>query len=584
MLNLIWSDGALSSRSGRVGFSRPPSLAPCLSLHERPFSGFLVFHSGSGLFALSLSEADSAREEGREPPAPLLLMEGLPPMRGSFFEYQGCLYYKCPGAYIRVRSGSGGGPPTASAVEPYVPVTYINMDPITAAGDAYQPENRLSAEKCLRYTALEGQREYRLPVPAGEVTRVTVEGRLLIPGEDNSYEEGVLTFTNAPPVSFPPADNTVSVTYSLPDEAAFNALMSCSAAISCAAGGLPCVVMGRSGGEPNAFFFSGSHIAMDPGYFPMEQYQLAGDSGEAVTAFAMQRGCLIIFKERSIYRCTPGSSTVDGRLFVDMPCESLNSRIGCSYPRSLRLVENNLLWCSERGLHRLTDASASYEQTVQSLSDKINGSPTRPGLLAELAAVSKDSVCALDDGRRYLLSVGERAWLWDYSVSTPQNPSWFLFDNYALEGFASGEGRIWLLDGDGAISRLERVFADYGEPIRKLYRFAAIAPGGYERLRDICDVIISCRADTNSLTDLCYISDYERRYDESPLRCYSWSLFPRNLALRSLRGRGISQLFRRRPMCRRVKHFSMLLENGRAGEDLSIAHAQLSYRLCGKLR
>ena len=92
------------------------------------------------------------------------------------------------------------------------------------------------------------------------------------------------------------------------------------------------------------------------------------------------------------------------------------------------------------------------------------------------------------------------------------------------------------------------------------------------------------RSDTNGTTRLTYITDYERRDDLTPLKVRHWRLWPRNLSYRSLEGTGFAEVFRRRPMCRRVRHYTMRLENSGIGEDLSIVSAQIFYNLQGKDR
>ena len=97
-------------------------------------------------------------------------------------------------------------------------------------------------------------------------------------------------------------------------------------------------------------------------------------------------------------------------------------------------------------------------------------------------------------------------------------------------------------------------------------------------------VLISVRSDTNSVTDLTYITDYETRKDLTPLGALAFLLVPRNLAYRSLKGRGFASVFRRRPMCRRVRHFTMELSNNEIGQDLSIVSAQILYNYQGRFR
>ena len=61
-----------------------------------------------------------------------------------------------------------------------------------------------------------------------------------------------------------------------------------------------------------------------------------------------------------------------------------------------------------------------------------------------------------------------------------------------------------------------------------------------------------------------------------------WTLVPRNLAYRFLGVSNFAMVFRRRPMCRHVRHFSMRLTNNEAGHDLSIVSAEIYYNFQGR--
>ncbi|MBQ2048088.1 MAG: hypothetical protein II487_03795, partial [Schwartzia sp.] len=109
---------------------------------------------------------------------------GVPEVRGTFFLYGNQLYYKTRGAYIVITAeyANGGWSFTAASVSPYVPVVLINADPMSAAGDLYQPENRLQPRKTVWYNAASGVKQYHLPVLATSVTRVEVDGVRLMTG------------------------------------------------------------------------------------------------------------------------------------------------------------------------------------------------------------------------------------------------------------------------------------------------------------------------------------------------------------------------------------------------------------------
>lgn len=568
--NLMWREGALNCRDGQVWVNDAP-LGTGYAAYERLFRGFIVAHIGEKLYSFDPEEGTATQ-----------LITGLSGIEGSFFLYGEKLYYKTRGSYTVIEYADGAL--SAEAVTGYVPVTVVNASPHTGAGDIYQPENRISAGKTVWYNAESGVSAYKLPAEnIDSVDSVSVDGSELS-ADDYTVDltTGTVTFASAPPVYDPPRNNTVCITYSKANQEATDSIMDCRSACVYGGTGSLCVVMGGSLAQPNAYFWNGNNIAMDASYFPMAQYQLAGGSHNAVTGFGRQQSYLIVFQERSVGRTSTQTAEIEGRTYIDMPYTAINSEVGCDLPGSIRLVENNLVWATKKGgVYILTDASSAYEMDVRCISRKINGSSARPGLLEDL---SFGAAAAVDDGQRYLLCANSHVWAWDYGLSGVSDPSWFLWTDIGAAAFVREGDSIWHINGAGQLSRFIRAFADYSNPIRKLYRFAPQHFGSYERLKNVNTVLISSRSDTNSVTALRYITDRESRKDSTPLKTMNWLLWPRNLEYRSLKGRGFAEVFRRRPLCRRVRHFTMELENNELGQDLSVVSAQIFYNYQGRQR
>ena len=106
--------------------------------------------------------------------------------------------------------------------------------------------------------------------------------------------------------------------------------------------------------------------------------------------------------------------------------------------------------------------------------------------------------------------------------------------------------------------------------------------GTYDRLKNVMSVVFAVRSDTDTTTNIKYMTDYEDRYDLTPIRSMSWQLVPRNLAFRYLGVQRYAVVQRRRPECRHVRHFTMRLENNILGQDLSIISAQLQFNYQGR--
>lgn len=573
--NLLWKNGALGCRPGQVLLAEmTDSIGYCC--YEKLYEGRIIAHIGKSIYSV---DPDS--------PAFELLYSGLNESRGTFFRYGDHLYYKNKGGYVVIKNNDGAL--SAAPVEAYTPVTYINMDPVTHAGESYQPENRLSAYKTLWYNA-NGDSVYHLPEQGlDEVLNVSVDGANLAEGTDYTVDlvGGTVTFKVAPPVSDPFFANTVKLTYKKHNNDLYNSVMDCNYAIVYGGNQSLCVVFGGCPAQPNAYFWNGNHVAMDAGYFPAEQYNLAGDTQDAITAFGLQQNMLVIFKKRSIGRAVMDVTTTDSdRLLLEMPYTAINAEIGCDLPWTVQLINNNLVFCNTRqGVHMVLDSSSAYEQNIVPISQKVNGGINGPGLLYDVHMATENSVCSFDDNSRYWLVADGNVYAWDYDLSTRKDPAWFFFTNIKARSFASEAGKVFHVDGKGRITELgEGHYSDYGEAIEKVYQFATQNMGSYEKLKDVRSVLFTVRSNTDTEVSIRYDTDYEQRYDLTPILSYSWKLSPRNLAYRYLGVPKYAHVERREPLCRNIKHFSMRLENNIVGQDMAVMSAQLFYNFQGRYR
>ena len=107
----------------------------------------------------------------------------------------------------------------------------------------------------------------------------------------------------------------------------------------------------------------------------------------------------------------------------------------------------------------------------------------------------------------------------------------------------------------------------------------------YDQLKNINSVIVSLGADYESDTKLTYITDYTTYDDPTNLQVvpaadYEGDKEPGTRPQNDKR----PAVFRRRPMCRRVLHFSMQLANSNMDEDLALVSAEILFNRQGRLR
>lgn len=431
-----------------------------------------------------------------------------------------------------------------------------------------------------------GSTLYKFPVDdIASVDKVLVDGEEKTEGTDYAVDlqKGQIVFVKAPPVTNPPTNNTVKVTYSKDNADALKSILDCPYASVYGGDQNVCIVLGGSTEQPNAFFWnSNDSVSMNPAYFPISYYNLAGDSEEAITGFGKQYRDLIILKEFSLGKVEYSVVTIDDRDSISLTYLNINSKTGCDLPWTIQLIENNLVFCNTyQGVHILLDSSAAYENNVECISLKINGNPQRPGLLSEVRNSPADLVCSFDDDNRYWLCINGKAYLWDYLLSTYKKPSWFPQTNIGGIAFFGLDDKVFHLAENGTVSRFDRVFSDYETAIDKLYQFPVLFFDTYDRLKDVRKAIFQVRSDTDTNISIQYKSDYEIRNDLTPILSYSWRLSPRNLTYRYLGVQRFAKVSVRKPGCRHVRHFTMRLSNQEPGQDLAIISAQLYFQYSG---
>ena len=434
------------------------------------------------------------------------------------------------------------------------------------------------------------QQDYYFPLEVDNVTSVEVDGTVL---PTNAYSKisknGGLSgpyigvhFNTAPVMRNPPINNTVKITYSKTNTTAYNNIMDCTMAMTYGGTGALAIVMAGSNTQPNAYFWNGqTSVSVDPTYFPMTQYQLAGDTNEPITGFGKQQGYLIIFKEGSVGRTSMDTQTVEGRLTIDLAYVGINAKIGCDLPHTIQLIENNLVWCNtQMGVHFLANTSAAYENNVICISDKVNDSHQTwtKGLLYDVRNYSS-TVVAHDDERHYWLVVNGHTWLWDYYISNYKNPSWYYFDNIKGAGFLQEDDDIWEFGSSGRLFKFTRGgYSDsVGGAIDKVFRFPAQYFGTYDVKKNVESVMITMGSDTDLNVKLTYLTDLETRDDLTNLTYTTTWVDPHKIH------NSFGAVFRRKPRCIRVGYFTMKMEDTGA-RDMCIVSAQIYYTYQGKTR
>ncbi len=660
IVNLWWDDGVLQSRPGQEyatsgygagSYSGYSFGASDVVYAVTTFREGVIAHIGASFYTWH----GSWNQLRQVVTGNSALYRGVPRNAGTFFRFGNDLYYKNVGGFYRLTYDSTHSflhnPFEVSRVADtaFIPTILVNADPATGQGDDYQPANRLSARKRVRYrpasvpenvilygdgftrgfsvgrTAAEnlrgisavyvgatllrpalysvdlatgsvlfntapaedavltfaldvGQLEYHLPAERVEaVTLVAVDGLTYTAGRDYSVDTaaGIVTFAQAPPESA-----RVEITYSKADAAALSAFMNCPYAVAGGTGERLCIVAGRG----DTVYWSGvTESGPDASYWPADARNVIGGT---VTGFGGQYDQILVFQSQRIGKLSLSGKAANGCDRISVTYSPVNDKIGCDLPQSIQLIGNNLTFANTSGgVYQVLSSSAARENNVRCLSEKINGSDTRPGLLYDMRIAGSGPVCSLDDGKRYWLAVNGHVWLWDYTISDSNNPVWFYFTGLDARALSIRDGMPCLFNAAVRVVRLGPTLSDFGEGIRKAYQFPARNFGSYDRLKDVDTALFSLRADAPSDVAVLYETDYETRADRVNLSVEGRDrLTDRNLEVRDLSVPRHAAVFRRRPKCRHVRHFSLRLENDTAGQNLAPYSVELRVRYEGRER
>lgn len=644
MKNMWWEDGALRARPGIMACNtgmivdREDSSAHVFSdlrCYSHLFHGWYVFcNPNRGTFTVMAEKdrdiwMDLNGDDGEVFP--------VEHTDGAFFTYGNALYYKSAGGYYRIAATDAVEPDTgllvlqAENVEPYVPTTYMNAVPSTGeqqfgGGDFYQPYNRLSLKRRILYSCGADTEYVVIPeVAEGDIVTEYVQedgswASLSASGTTAHADRTVLQFAeNALGQALTDAGtaevtNNVRVTYSVAmaghAKTQYDSIMGCRIVEVFGGSSGLCVVMAGYSEQPNAYFWSGNtDVAMDPGYFPEEHYNLAGDVTDPITAFGKQQNMLVIFQKRQIGRTAFSTTDVDGRTLITMDYTVISPRIGCDFPRTVQLVENNLVFCNSRhGVMFLKDTSSAYENNIVPISQNIEKPSTHGGLLYDLSRAKERDVTTVDDSSRYWVLVGNHCWMWDYSqggaVNDPKTLSWFLWDGvsepacwfgeeeedipkyvgtdgYLRELTSQPEGTEEVGTGDYVRKDDNGLWLTRCPNFEKVLTLPSQDFGTFEVLKNVDKVIFEVLASGHGVIDIEYETDYEVRKDQTPITTAGWSWVPRNLALRSYMVFRFAATAIRRPRCIAVRHFLVRLRNRTLGQELSFVSAQIFYTLRG---
>ena len=160
----------------------------------------------------------------------------------------------------------------------------------------------------------------------------------------------------------------------------------------------------------------------NPLYFPENNYFSVGESSSAVTGFGKQSDMLVIFKENGsgiYYTKYQQNSDISAEDLIDQsvvdyvassvyfPLVQINPNIGCSYPDTIQLCRNRLVWLGDNGnVYTLVSESQYNERSIFCVSEMV---------ARDLKRNIKENATACDWEGYYCLMCGNKMYLMDYN-------------------------------------------------------------------------------------------------------------------------------------------------------------------------
>lgn len=366
------------------------------SITQRPYCSKMLIHAGSRIYCFTPSENTA-----------VILYEGVPDSQSMFCEFASKLYLYSNG---RVFSVDRNFNVTEELPKAPVIIKEVENDSGGLGKKVSQPDLNLIAPRVgISYskascTAFVLPSDYKcnteMPIKVyadGVEKKVSVskssESRIIITSEAD-FEQAV-----------------VEIYLKDPGSVSFDGFFStCTKSISfggASAGGTR-IIAGASSDSERLGEYCTSALA-DPLYFPLSTLEKAGDGCDRITGFVKSDGCLIVFTDRSVYK-TEYSITSEGGLFS---MHQINDSIGSDMPESICLAGSNVVFAnSEKGVFAVDVSDETGTYNVFPVSSNINDGDD--GLLSCDKDELKNANSVDFDGR-YMLCVGRKIYVWDYS-------------------------------------------------------------------------------------------------------------------------------------------------------------------------
>ena len=511
-----------------------------------------------------------------------LNLEEVPAYNSKFFCFNRRIYYYTGGFRyfdtVEVRAG-GGTVHTWTQEEPYAPEICINRKPDGSYHDLIEEYNRMGAGfknvfhgdgSSTLYQLTDKNLDSRTPIVKVDEVQVT----------DFTFDatKGTVTFTTAPVKG----TNNVEITaYKTVEEEGFD----------------PKYFIAYGGNNNSRMFYGGCGDGkiyysnpLDATYVPINNYFQVGNDEEDVVGFGEQYDTLMVFKPREIYAL---DYYIDNENKGAFQMKLVNGEIGCDAPKSIQLINNQLVWLSSTyGVCTLVSTAIEDERNVRILSRNIEGGYHYNGLMQEKNLTKAVSV---DFDNKYMLAVNGKVYIWDYLMTPYANTgkldqdakrlAWFIFDNINVDFFIKTKENLYFAY-ENVINKMTNNLNDFGEPINAYYQTPYLQFGAVPYLKTVKNIYVQTLADNAVQIDMTYFTEESPNGEKEPepIRVYDklWHSFKWNTF--GWQFTNIANTFRRKCSLKKIQMCSVLFENNETDKDMAISHIGFQYMIVKNIK
>jgi len=564
MLNMIFDGSVLRKREGQqILFSEEKDIISC---YEGAFYNYIIYHTDDKIKAYSTDTNEIT-----------VLMIRLSTKEGVFFSYNGYVYYIGSGDFYKISYKDGSL--SCETVEGYIPTVIVNCE-ADGTGDKNEEFNFLTGGFKVTYNTSNTEVVNIPYAPLDSNKKITVKwGNAVMSGKkyEVDYENGTVNFSER----LAEGHNLLEITAYTKETQDRAKITNCN--IYEVFGGSSAgiyegtrVFLSGNKDYANTFYYSG---LKNPEYFPVNQFEILGDTLDPISCMGKQYSYLVIFKEKSAYLSC--YTYQDSK--VNFTVSLISDRIGCDCPKSLVSIDNQLTWINSiHGVMTLSSTGIKDEKNIKCISENINGTVSEKALLNQENI--KSTLGFVNRGRYYLLT-GKYTYVLNmkknFSIGlSPYKMSWFIFDNINGSNCFYVNKEVYIVFKNN-VTYFSKVLYDFDKNIpinayisTKVMDFGL--PGYFKYINSISFYLVT---HNNSYFKLSFRDEngefkkkYEYRLGKFNFINFSFSDFTFYSNL-------FSVFLRRKVQRRKCNFFTVIFENCEANSQMAISDILINYHI-----